>query len=78
MNQSSLLKKKDQTPLANKLQPQRSESKETLKPKGFTQPVSVFKQEEPAEFLTVNFGFKEKRAEYDRKNKFQIEEVKGE
>jgi len=26
----------------------------------------------------VNLGFKEKRAEYDRKNKFQLEDIKGE
>jgi hypothetical protein len=28
------------------------------------------------EGLTVNFGFKDRRAEFDRKTKFHIEEIK--
>jgi hypothetical protein len=27
--------------------------------------------------MIVNFGYKEKRAEYDRKTKFQLEDIKG-
>jgi hypothetical protein len=42
----------------------------------FAQTVSNFKPEEESEIITINFGQKDKRAEWDRKSKFHIEDFK--
>ncbi len=65
---------------AKQAPPQRSESKEGIRTKGLGQSITNFKQAEEAvqETLSVNFGFKDKRADLDKKNKFQLEDIKGE